>query len=90
MLKAKSDYVIVKVAMPEEKTASGLFLAVDKKERLYEGEIVSTGDSPEIIKQGLKAGDYVYYNKGVNYEFCKDDVLYDGVSVYDVIAKKED
>jgi len=38
---------------------------------------------------GIKVGDYVWYPKGLNTEMIIEDVVYDIVSVYDILAVGE-
>ncbi len=90
-MKVLNERVLVKVANEEEKTESGIILTATKQERKYEGTVVDVGTNPDIKEIGIKPGDYVYYPKGLNTEMTIDGVIYDIVSVYDILAVgKED
>jgi co-chaperonin GroES (HSP10) len=85
-MKVVNEYVLVKVANDEEVTESGIILSAAKQERKYEGVVVDTGDNPDIKKFGVETGDYVFYPKGLNKEIIIDNVTYDVVSIYDILA----
>ena len=85
-MKMVNEYVLVKVANDEEVTESGIILTAAKQERKYEGTVVDIGDNQDIKNYGVAIGDYVFYPKGLNKEIIKDDVTYDVVSVYDILA----
>lgn len=90
-MKVLNERILVKVADEEEKTESGIILTATKHERKYEGVVVDVGTNPNIKEIGIKPGDYVYYPKGLNTEMTIDGVIYDIVSVYDILAVgKED
>ncbi len=67
-LKPLGDRVVVKVIEAEEKTASGIVLPDQAKERPQEGEVVAVG-SGKVLNDGtkltmeVKAGDKVLYSK---------------------------
>ena len=88
-MKVLNERILVKVANEEEKTESGIILTATKQERKYEGTVVDVGTNPDIKEIGIKVGDYVWYPKGLNTEFTKDGVIYDIVSVYDILAVGE-
>ena len=88
-MKVLNERILVKVANEEEKTESGIILTATKQERKYEGTVVDVGTNPDIKEIGIKPGDYVWYPKGLNTEFIKDGVIYDIVSVYDILAVGE-
>ena len=85
-MKVLNERVLVKVANEEEKTESGIILTATKQERKYEGTVVDVGTNPDIEEMGIKPGVYVYYPKGLNTEMIIDDVTYDIVSCYDILA----
>ena len=85
-MKVLNERVLVKVANEEEKTESGIILTATKQERKYEGTVVDVGTNPDIKEMGIKPGVYVYYPKGLNTEMIIDDVTYDIVSCYDILA----
>lgn len=93
-MKVVNEKVLVKVATDEEVTASGIILTSAKQERKYEGTVVDVGTHPDIKKMGVKEGVYVFYPKGLNTEvIIKEngfDVVYDVVSIYDILAIGEE
>lgn len=88
-MKVLGDKVLVEVASSEEVSKGGIILTSAKAERKYEGTVIGVGDHEDIAKIGVNVGDYVYYTKGMNIEYIKDDKVYDILSIYDIIAKGE-
>ena len=88
-MKVLGDKILVEVASAEEVTESGIILSNAKAERKYEGIVVGVGSQEDSKKIGVSEGDYVYYTKGMNIEFEQDGKLYDILSIYDIVAKKE-
>ena len=86
-MKVLGDKVLVEVASSEEVSKGGIILTSAKAERKYEGTVIGVGDHEDIAKIGVNVGDYVYYTKGMNIEYIKDDKVYDILSIYDIIAK---
>lgn len=72
------DRVIIKQDEAEEKTASGLFLAGDSKEKPQTGEVLAVGEG-KLDKEGnripmpVKVGDRVIYSKYGGNEVLADD-----------------
>ncbi len=67
-LKPLGDRVIIKQDEAEEKTASGLFLAGDSKEKPQTGTVLAVGDGKldkdgNRIEMPVKEGDRVVYSK---------------------------
>lgn len=89
-MKVLNERVLVRVACEEEVSKGGIILTTAKQERKYEGTVVDVGTSEDIAKYGVNVGDYVFYPKGLNMEFTVNEngkeVLYDVVSVYDILA----
>lgn len=85
-----NDKILVKVATKEEVTSSGIILPANSGERLYEGTVVEVGTNPDIAAFGIKPGDYVVYQKGLNTPFKIDDVEHDIVSIYDLTGVGEE
>ena len=89
-IKPQGDKILVKVAVDEEVTQSGIILTSAKHERKYEGVVVDVGNHPDIKKYGIETGMYVFYPRGLNTEVLTKennvDVAYDFVSVYDILA----
>ncbi|MFV0473971.1 MAG: co-chaperone GroES [Pikeienuella sp.] len=62
------DRVLVRRIEGEEKTAGGLIIPDNAKEKPQEGEVVSVGegarkDSGELIPMSVKAGDRILFGK---------------------------
>ena len=86
MLEPIGDRVIVKVKEAEEKTAGGIVLASNAKEKPTEGEVVAVGngayaENGEKLPMTVKKGDVVLYDKysgtNVKYEGEKYLVLHE-------------
>ena len=85
------DKIIVKQAEAETKTASGLFIPDNAKEKPQQGEVLAVGpgrrdDKGERIPMDVKVGDKVLYSKyGVTEVHSQgaDDLI---VSARDVLA----
>ena len=77
-LKPLGERVVVKVVEAEEKTASGIVLPEQAKEKPQEGEVVAKGpgkvlDNGTRLEMEVKEGDKVLYSK-----FAGTDVKVDG------------
>jgi len=67
-VKPLADRVIVKALEAEEKTAGGIIIPDNAKEKPQKGEVIAVGegkvaDSGQKIEMSLKAGDTVLYGK---------------------------
>ena len=77
-LKPLGDRVIIKQDEAEEKTASGLYLAAESKEKPQTGTVLAVGDG-KLDKEGkplpmpVKVGDRVIYSKYGGNEVLADD-----------------
>jgi len=76
------DRVLVRRIEGDEKTAGGLIIPDNAKEKPAEGEIVSVGegarkDSGELIAMSVKAGDKVLFGKwsGTEVKIDGEDLL---------------
>jgi len=76
------DRVLVRRIEGDEKTAGGLIIPENAKEKPAEGEIVSVGegarkDSGELIEMAVKAGDKVLFGKwsGTEVKIDGEDLL---------------
>ena len=85
-LRAIGDKIIVKVDKDETVTKSGLILTSATQERHYSGIVVDAGPDDNVKKSGIEVGDWVFYQKGYNFEFQKDGIDYDIVSVFDTLC----
>ena len=79
-LKPLGDRVIIKQDEAEEKTASGLYLASEAKEKPQTGVVLAVGEG-KLDKEGtlvpvpVKVGDKVIYGKYGGTEIHVEDVL---------------
>lgn len=94
-MKVQNEKILVKVTKEEEVTAGGIIIPDSAgQERKYEGYVVDIGSNPDIAKSDVKIGSYVFYPKGLNTEvIVKEDnldVVYDVVSIYDILAVGEE
>lgn len=87
--KVLGEKVLVKVRVDEEVTKGGIIITPVAHERYYEGEVVDVGTHPDIAEFGIKVGSYVFYPKGLNTEVITDNVTYDIVNIYDILAVGE-
>jgi chaperonin GroES len=67
-VKPLADRVIVRPLEPEEKTAGGIIIPDNAKEKPQKGEVVAAGtgkisDNGQLIEMTLKTGDKVLYGK---------------------------
>lgn len=90
-LKPLGDRVILKQDEAEEKTASGLYLTSDKKEKPCQGEIVACGegkrnDKGELNPMPVKPGDRVIYSKYAGNEIEVDGEEYILIKADDIYA----
>lgn len=81
-VKPLADRVIVKPLEAEEKTAGGIIIPDNAKEKPQKGEVVAVGegkiaDSGQKIEMSLKAGDKILYGKysGTEVAIDGDDFL---------------
>ncbi len=85
------DKIIVKQAQAETKTASGLYIPDNAKEKPQQGEVLAVGpgrrdDKGERIPMDVKVGDKVLYSKYGGTEVHYDGEDYLIVSSRDVLA----
>jgi len=81
-LKPLGDRVILKVLEAEEKTASGIFLPDNAKEKPQQGKVLAVGpgkynDKGELIKVQVKEGAVVIFAKyaGTEVKYQGDEYL---------------
>jgi len=81
MLKPLADRVVVRAVEREEKTASGIFLPDNAKEKPQEGEVIAVGpgryEDGKRIELDVKVGDKVIYSKyaGTEVKVNNEEVL---------------
>lgn len=84
-----ADNVLVKSALEEETTASGIILATATKEKSIVSEVVSVGPGTEENPMTVKAGDKVIVSKFAGQELKLDGEDYSIVKVADILAVVE-
>ena len=90
-VKPLADRVIVKPLEAEEKTAGGIIIPDNAKEKPQKGEIVAVGegkfsDSGQKIEMVLKKGDKVLYGKYSGTEVTIEDQDYLIMREADILA----
>ena len=90
-VKPLSDRVIVKALEAEEKTAGGIIIPDNAKEKPQKGEVVAVGpgkiaDSGQKIAMELKKGDKVLYGKYSGTEVTVDGKEYLIMRESDILA----
>ncbi len=80
------ERVVVEVKEPEEKKVGGLIIPDSAKEKPQAGVVVAVGDGEEI-KEMVKEGDTVIFNKFSGSEFHIDGKDYIILPKDDVLAK---
>jgi chaperonin GroES len=90
-LKPLADRVIVKALEAEQKTAGGIIIPDNAKEKPQKGEVVAVGpgkisDSGSKIEMTLKKGDKVLYGKYSGTEVAVDGTDYLIMRESDVLA----
>jgi chaperonin GroES len=87
-LKPLNDRVLIKRLPSEEKTAGGLFIPDNAKEKPQEGEVVAVGEG-KLLENGkvrpleVKAGDRIFFRK-----YAGNEVTLDGTE--HVILREEE
>jgi chaperonin GroES len=62
-IKPLADRVLLRAAVAEEKTVSGIIIPDTAKEKPLKGEVIATGDGTKDEKMIVKKGDTVLYGK---------------------------
>ena len=88
-LKPLADNVLVKSALEEETTASGIILATATKEKSIVSEVVAVGPGTEENPMTVKVGDKVVVGKFAGQELKLDGEDYSIVKIADVLAVVE-
>ena len=84
-----ADNVLVKSALAEETTASGIILATATKEKSIVSEVVAVGPGTEETPMTVKVGDKVVVGKFAGQELKLDGEEYSIVKVADILAVVE-
>lgn len=90
-IKPLSDRVLIQPLEAEEKTAGGIYIPDNAKEKPQKGKVVAAGpgkasDSGEIIKLEVKVGDVVLYGKYAGTEISSEGKDYLIMRESDILA----
>ena len=85
-LKPLADNIVLKSAVAEDTTASGIILATSNKEKPVIYEVVAVGPGTKDVTMAVKAGDSVVVGKFVGSEIKLDGVDYKFVKQDDILA----
>jgi chaperonin GroES len=91
-IKPLADRVLVEPLEAEEKTAGGIYIPENAKEKPQKGKIIAAGpgkasdNSGEIIKLEVKVGDVVLYGKYSGTEVTVDNKEYMIMRESDILA----
>ena len=85
-IKPLADRVLVEPKEAETKTASGLFIPDNAKEKPQEGTVLAVGPGKKDEPMEVKVGDTVLYGKYAGTEFHLDGKDYMIMRENDVIA----
>ena len=81
-----ADNVLIKSALEEETTASGIILATATKEKSLVSEVIAVGPGTTENPMTVKAGDKVIVSKFAGQELKLDGEDYSIVKIADVLA----
>ena len=84
-----ADNVLVKSALEEETTASGIILATATKEKSIVSEVVAVGPGTTENPMTVKVGDKVVVAKNAGQELKLDGDTYSIVKIAEVLAVVE-
>ena len=84
-----ADNVLVKSALEEETTASGIILATATKEKSIVSEVVAVGPGTTENPMTVKVGDKVVVTKFAGQELKLDGADYSIVKIADILAVVE-
>ena len=84
-----ADNVLVKSALEEETTASGIILSTATKEKSIVSEVVAVGPGTAENPMTVKAGDKVVVAKLAGQDLKLDGEDYSSVKIADVLAVVE-
>ncbi len=82
-IKPLGDRVVIKKLEAEEKTASGIVLPGQAKERPQVAEVVAVGPGTEDVEMIVKVGDNVIFS-----QYAGTEVKYDGEE-YTILSQKD-
>ena len=85
-VKPLGDRVLIKALASEEKTAGGLYIPDNAKEKPLEGEVIAVGNGTKDVDMTLSAGDKVLYGKYAGTEITRDGEEFLIMKESDVLA----
>lgn len=88
-IKPLGDRVVIKRLEAEEKTASGIILPGQAKEKPQMAEVVAVGPGTEDVKMELKVGDMVIFSQYAGTEVKFEGEEYTIMAQRDILAKVE-
>ena len=88
-IKPLGDRVVIKRLEAEEKTASGIILPGQAKERPQMAEVVAVGPGTEDVKMELAVGDMVIFSQYAGTEVKFEGEEYTIMAQRDILAKVE-
>jgi co-chaperonin GroES (HSP10) len=82
-MKAINHYVVVDKIKTEQKKVAGLIMTedLDQDNRYLKGQVVSTGN----LVEGIKDGDIIHYDKHAGHGIQYKDKLYFVIKVSDIV-----
>ena len=89
MIRPLNDNVLLKKEVVENKTASGIILPGQAKEKPQMAEVVAVGPGTEDIKMELKVGDMVIFSQYAGTEVKFEGEEYTIMGQKDILAKVE-
>jgi len=88
-IKPLGDRVVIKRLEAEEKTASGIILPGQAKEKPQMAEVVAVGPGTEDVKMELAVGDMVIFSQYAGTEVKFEGEEYTIMAQKDILAKVE-
>ncbi|MBQ3964806.1 MAG: co-chaperone GroES [Firmicutes bacterium] len=88
-IKPLGDRVVIKRLEAEEKTASGIILPGQAKEKPQMAEVVAVGPGTEDVKMELAVGDMVIFSQYAGTEVKFEGEEYTIMAQRDILAKVE-
>ncbi len=85
-IKLLADRVLIKPAVAEEKTASGIIIPDSAKEKPLKGEVIAVGNGTKDEEMVLQVGQNVLYGKYAGTELEFDGTTYLIMRQSDVLA----
>ena len=82
-MKPLGERVILKLAVPDVRTAGGIYLPATSQEKITEGIITAVGTLTEDI---VKVGDKVVYDKYAGTQIVIDNLEYLIININDILA----